>query len=175
MKDKNTTIPFGADEIMYSFLKSNGAPLTDSELKRIKHSESLKDLMALGYIRQENSKVFLTLQGRMALRKFDEDHKNKSNKESANVFSIIISVLAILVSMLNTVAGLVKTDATVNYASINLFTYMLSVLEALLIGLFVAEFLLPSVKYFRFHPVARFLSGAMMAAVLLISFYSSTL
>ena len=167
MKDQNTTIPFGADEIMYSFLKSNGAPLTDSELKRIKHSESLKDLMALGYIRHENSKVFL--------RKFDEDHKNKSNKESANVFSIIISVLAILVSMLNTVAGLVKTDATVNYASINLFTYMLSVLEALLIGLFVAEFLLPSVKYFRFHPVARFLSGAMMAAVLLISFYSSTL
>ena len=99
---------------MYSFLKSNGAPLTDSELKRIKHSESLKDLMALGYIRHENSKVFLTLKGRMALRKFDEDHKNKSNKESANVFSIIISVLAILVSMLNTVAGLVKTDATVN-------------------------------------------------------------
>lgn len=118
--------------------------------------------MALGYIRHENSKVFLTLQGRMALRKFDEDHKNKSNKESANVFSIIISVLAILVSMLNTVAGLVKTDATVNYASINLFTYMLSVLEALLIGLFVAEFLLPSVKNFRFHPVARFLSGAMV-------------
>ncbi|MFR8783367.1 MAG: hypothetical protein ACLVHM_09645 [Collinsella sp.] len=145
MKDQNTTIPFGADEIMYSFLKSNGGPLTDSELKRIKHSESLKDLMALGYIRHENSKVFLTLKGRMALRKFDEDHKNKSNKESANVFSIIISVLAILVSMLNTVAGLVKTDATVNYASINLFTYMLSVLEALLIGLFVAEFLLPSV------------------------------
>lgn len=68
MKDQNTTIPFGADEIMYSFLKSNGAPLTDSELKRIKHSESLKDLMALGYIRHENSKVFLTLQGRMALR-----------------------------------------------------------------------------------------------------------
>lgn len=128
---------------MYSFLKSNGAPLTDSELKRIKHSESLKDLMALGYIRHENSKVFLTLQGRMALRIFDEDHKNKSNKESANVFSIIISVLAILVSMLNTVAGLVKTDATVNYASINLFTYMLSVLEALLIGLFVAEFYYP--------------------------------
>lgn len=108
MKDKNTTIPFGADEIMYSFLKSNGAPLTDSELKRIKHAESLKDLMALGYIRHEHSNVFLTLQGRMALRQFDEEHKSKSNKESANVFSIIISVLAILVSMLNTVAGLVK-------------------------------------------------------------------
>ena len=39
MKDKNTTIPFEADEIMYSFLKSNGAPLTDSKLKWIKHTE----------------------------------------------------------------------------------------------------------------------------------------
>lgn len=175
MKDKNTTIPFGADEIMYSFLKSNGAPLTDSELKRIKHAESLKDLMALGYIRHEHSNVFLTLQGRMALRQFYEEHKSKSNKESANVFSIIISVLAILVSMLNTVAGLVKNDANVNYASIILFTNMLSALEVLLIGFFVSEIILPSVKYFRFHPVARFLSGAMMAAVLLISFYSSTL
>lgn len=142
MKDQNTTIPFGADEIMYSFLKSNGAPLTDSELKRIKHTESLKDLMALGYIRHEHSNFFLTLQGRMALRKFDEEHKSKSNKESANVFSIIISVLAILVSILNTVVGLVKNDATVNYTSINLFTNMLSTLEVLLIGLFVAEFLL---------------------------------
>ena len=162
MKDKNTTIPFGADEIMYSFLKSNGAPLTNSELKRIKHTESLKDLMALGYIRHEHSNVFLTLQGRMALRQFDEEHKSKSNKESANVFS----VLAILVSMLNTVAGLVKNDATVNYASINLFTNMLSALEVLLIGFFVSEIILPSVKYFRFHPVARVLFGT-MAAVLL--------
>lgn len=175
MEDKNTTIPFGADEIMYSFLKSNGAPLTDSELKRIKHTESLKDLMALGYIRHEHSNVFLTLQGKMALRKFNEEHKSKSNKVSANVFSIIISVLAILVSMLNTVAGLVKNDATVNYASINLFTYMLGALEALLIGFFVSEIILPSVKYFRFHPVARSLSGTTMAAVLFIFFYYSTL
>lgn len=175
MKDKNTTIPFGADEIMYSFLKSNGAPLTDSELKRIKHTESLKDLMALGYIRHEHSNVFLTLQGRMALRKFDEEHKSKSNKESANVFSIIISVLAILVSILNTVVGLVKNDASVNYTSINLFTNMLSALEVLLIGFFIAEILLPSVKYFRFNPVARYLSGTMMAAVLFIFFYFSTL
>lgn len=167
MKDQTTTIPFGAEEIMYSFLKSNGAPLTDSELKRIEYTDSVKDLMALGYIRHEHSNVFLTLQGRMALRKFDEEHKSKSNKESANVFSIIISVLAILVSTLNTVAGLVKNDATVNYASINLFTYMLSALEALLIGFFVSEIILPSVKYFRFHPVARVLSG-MMAAVLLL-------
>lgn len=151
---------------MYSFLKSNGAPLTDSELKRIKHTESLKDLMALGYIRHEHSNVFLTLQGRMALRQFDEEHKSKSNKESANVFSIIISVLAILVSMLNTVAGLIKNDATVNYDSINLFTNMLSALETLLIGFFVAEIILPSVKYFRFRPVARVLFGT-MAAVLL--------
>ena len=174
MKDKNTTIPFGADEIMYSFLKSNGAPLTDSELKKIKHTESLKDLMALGYIRYEHSNFFLTLQGRMALRKYDEEHKSKSNKESTTVFSILISVLAILVSMLNTVAGLVKNDATVNYASINLFTNTLSVLETLLIGFFVSEIILPSVKYFRFHPVARFLSGTMMAAVLFIFFYFST-
>lgn len=166
MKDKNTTIPFGADEIMYSFLKSNGAPLTDSELKRIKHTESLKDLMALGYIRHEHSNVFLTLQGRMALRQFDEEHKSGSNKESANVFSIIISVLAILVSMLNTVAGLVKNDATVNYASINLFTNMLSALEVLLIGFFVSKNILPSVKYFRFHPVARVLFGTMTAVLL---------
>ena len=144
-------------------------------MKRIKHTESLKDLMALGYIRHEHSNVFLTLHGRMALRKFDEEHKSESNKESANVFSIIISILAILVSMLNTVAGLVKNDATVNYASINLFTYMLSALEALLIGFFVSEIILPSVKYFRFHPVARFLSGTTMAAVLLLFFYFSTL
>lgn len=171
MKDKNTTIPFGADEIMNSFLKSNGAPLTDSELKRIKHTESLKDLMALGYIRHEHSNVFLTLQGRMALRQFDEEHKSKSNKESANVFSIIVSVLAILVSILNTVAGLVKNDATVNYASINSFTYMLSALEAMLIGFFVSEIILPSVKYFRFHPVVRVLFGT-MAAVLLY-FYNA--
>lgn len=166
MKDKNTTIPFGADEIMYSFLKSNGAPLTDGELKKIKHTESLKDLMALGYIRYEHSNFFLTLQGRMALRKYDEEHKSKSNKESTTVFSIIISVLAILVSMLNTVAGLVKNDANVNYASINLFTNLLSALEVLLIGFFVSEIILPSVKYFRFHRVARFLFGT-MAAVLL--------
>lgn len=151
---------------MYSFLKSNGAPLTDSELKRIKHTESLKDLMALGYIRHEHSNVFLTLQGRMALRQFDEEHKSKSNKESANVFSIIISVLAILVSMLNTVAGLVKNDANINYASINLFTNLLSALEVLLIGFFVSEIILPSVKNFRFHRVARVLFGT-MAAVLL--------
>lgn len=102
----------------------------------------------------------------MALRQFDEEHKSKSNKESANVFSIIISVLAILVSMLNTVAGLVKNDAPVNYASINLFTNMLSALEVLLIGFFVSEIILPSVKYFRFHTVARVLFGT-MAAVLL--------
>lgn len=131
--------------------------------------------MALGYIRHEHSNVFLTLQGKMALRKFNEEHKSKSNKVSANVFSIIISVLAILVSMLNTVAGLVKNDATVNYASINLFTYMLGALEALLIGFFVSEIILPSVKYFRFHPVARSLSGTTMAAVLFIFFYYSTL